>query len=271
MNDSLEYIEAYFEKQLDEAGRRQFERQCEQDADFARDVALYITTREAMRQALTEQKREQWRPLSDERRSTLRAVSQETTEELPSLPEEATTIPIAAATKKLTIRRWLPYAAAASLLLFVAIYFSDSGRSLNRQIASNIEEELTPPSLKMGTSEDTLELAKSAYINKEYDRALQLYGAVLQTDSLQDHALLYKGRIFLGKKNYDSALHYFNILSDMDLASNSGPFDAALTLLERNQKNDREKAKELLQKIVDDKDGKLEGKKQAQGLLDLLK
>lgn len=269
MDESIEYIEAYFEKQLDEPAMRRFERQCEQDADFARDVALYITTREAMRQALAEQKREQWRPLSDERRSTLRAVSPETGEELPSLPEEATIAP-AAATRKLAIRRWMPYAVAASLLLFVAIYFSDSERSLNRQVASAIQEEIAPPSPKMGIP-DTLELAKNAYKNKEYDRALQLYGAILQTDSLHDQALLHKGRIFLIKKNYDSALHYFNTLSGMELASNSGPYDAALTLLERNQESDQEKAKELLQKIVDDKEGKLEGKKQAQGLLDLMK
>ena len=265
MRDSLEYIEAYFEKGLDEAGIRQFEQQCEQDEDFARDVALYITTRAAMKQALTEQKREQWRQLGDESLVHPQVFAETPPATLTGQAKDTMTAS-PAPVRKMAVRRWWPYAVAASVLLFAAIYFSGTERSLRKQIASNIEEELQPPSPKMGPS-DTMELGKTAYKNAEYDRALQLYGAVLEADSTQDQALLGKGRTFLAQKNYDSALYYFDKLSVLKLHSNSGPYDAALTLLERNRQGDREKAKQLLQKVVADS---LEGNKQAQGLLKLM-
>ena len=267
MNDSLEYIEAYFEKQLDEPSMRLFERQCEQDAAFASDVALYITTREAMRQALVEQKREQWRPLSERQFKLGQAEPA-----LVSLPE-ANLVPAASTStpvRKLIIRRWLPIAAAASLLLFVVTYFSNSGPGLGTQVTNYTAEELQPTSNTMSIA-DTFELAKSAYKNKKYDSAHLFCNYILQADSQQDQVLLLNGRTFLAQKQYDSALHYFEKLLDMDLASNSGPFDAALTLLNRNQKGDREKAQVYLQRIVDDKDGHLEGKEKAQKLLDRMK
>lgn len=266
MSDSLEYIEAYFEQELDEAGRLQFEQRCEQDNEFARDVALYITTREAIKQALTEQKRELWRPLNDEKGTAPQMVSGETFTGAPVSNTGQATRQLAPV-KKFAIRRWLPYAVAASLLFFIATLFFNGDRDLKKQIASNIQEELSFTSPSMGTS-DTLEQGKTAYRNKQYDQALQLFTAVLSTDKTQDEALLFKGRIFLLKKNYDSALHYFNTLSGMQLYSNSGTYDAALTLLDRNQKGDRGKAKTLLQKVVADT---LAGDQQAQGLLELMK
>lgn len=266
MSESLEYIEAYFEKELDEAGMQEFERQCEQDEDFARDVALYITTREAMKLALAEQKKEQWRSLSGERRAN-RQEAATAPAGAPAMQQESPLSVAPAPVKKMTVRRWWPYAAAASVLLFAAVYYSNPERSLRQQLATNIADELQPASPKMGPS-DTLEKAKTAYKNKEYNLALQLYGSLLQTDPTHDQALLGKGRTFLIQKNYDSALHYFNKMTALQLHSNSGFYDAALTLLERNQKGDREKATRLLQKVVTDS---LEGNKQAQGLLKLIK
>ena len=269
MSDSLEYIEAYFEKGLDEAGKRAFEQQCEQDEAFAQDVALYITTREAMKLALAEQKREQWRALGDEGRANRQEALSESANipVVPMMQEESRAVTPPAPVRKMTARRWWPYAAAASVLLFAAIYFSDTDRSLRNQIASNIADELQPASPKMGPS-DPFELGMMAYKNGDYTQALQRFGDVLQADPTHDQALLYKGRTFLIRKNYDSALHYFDKVSALDLHSNSGHYDAALTLLERNQKGDREKATGRLQKVVNEK---LEGTKQAQRLLELMK
>ncbi|MBE7172735.1 MAG: hypothetical protein INR73_19315 [Williamsia sp.] len=267
MNDSLEYIEAYFERELDEAGRQQFEKRCEQDVEFARDVALYITTREAMKLSLAEQKREEWRLLGNESRSNLEAVSGNTADDAALQEEERLEAVPQAPVRKLAIRRWIPYAVAASVLLFVAIYFTDSDRELRKQIASNKQEELMPISPTMG-AQDSLEQAKEAYNNQEDEKALRLFRGILQADSTHDQALLYMGHTFWRQKNYDSALHYLDKLSALELSSNKGPYNKALVLLERNQLGDRDTAKKLLQNVVAEKQ---EGYRRAQGLLDLMK
>ncbi|MEJ7680066.1 MAG: hypothetical protein WKG06_19840 [Segetibacter sp.] len=56
MSETLEYIEAYFEKGLSNAERQLFEERCVDDENFAKEVAFYVMSREAIREELTEQK-----------------------------------------------------------------------------------------------------------------------------------------------------------------------------------------------------------------------
>lgn len=231
MNDSLEYIEAYFQKQLSLDERRQFELQCEQDDLFARDVALYITTREAAKQALAEQKKEQWRTLSQERKTNV----------------------VPPPVKSLPVRRLLPYAAAACLVLFISLYFFSGRNTFNKQVASYIQqEELSSFSQTMGTYTDSLgiEQGKNAYNKKNYDQALHIFVVRSHSDENDWEAKMYAGLVYLKMKNYDSALVYFNGLSGLQLQSNLGPYYTALTLLERNKNGDREKAKQALHAVT---------------------
>src|SRR3954449_11605649 len=95
MNDSEGYIEAYFKEQLNVTEKRQFEERCLQDEVFARRVAFFITVEEGIRQKLLNEKKQQWR----DRNAIVRPL------------------------KKVTFKQWVPYLAAACLLIAVAFYY----------------------------------------------------------------------------------------------------------------------------------------------------
>src|SRR4051812_29407798 len=101
MNDIETYAEAYFNRQLSNAEIKQFEERCIQDAAFARQVALYISTEEGIRQQLLEEKKQQWRAISTGGATT-------------------TVVPA----RKLVTRKWMVYAAAACVLVAVALIFT---------------------------------------------------------------------------------------------------------------------------------------------------
>src|SRR5437763_13627511 len=101
MNDIETYAEAYFKRQLSDAEIKQFEERCIHDTAFARKIALYISTEEGIRQQLLEEKKQQWRAIS---------TSAATTKVAP--------------VRKLVIRKWIVYAAAACVLVAVALMFT---------------------------------------------------------------------------------------------------------------------------------------------------
>src|SRR3954454_18318111 len=92
------HAEACFNPQLSDAEMKQFEERCIYDAVFARQVALFISTEEGIRQQLLEEKKQQWRAISTSEAST-------------------TVTPV----RKIAIRKWMMYAAAACILLAVAL------------------------------------------------------------------------------------------------------------------------------------------------------
>src|SRR3954469_11898924 len=98
MNEIEAYTEAYFKRQLSSTEMKQFEERCIFDAAFARQVALFISTEEGIRQQLLEEKKQQWRAISTSEAST-------------------TVTPV----RKIAIRKWMMYAAAACILLAVAL------------------------------------------------------------------------------------------------------------------------------------------------------
>ncbi len=52
MPDNLEYIESYFQQVLNAEEKQAFEKKCETDEAFAKEVAFYIVTRETLREDL---------------------------------------------------------------------------------------------------------------------------------------------------------------------------------------------------------------------------
>src|SRR3954470_14932508 len=101
MNEIESHVEAYFKRQLSNAEMKQFEERCIHDAAFARQVAMFISTEEGIRQQLLEEKKRQWRAFSTNEANT-------------------TITPV----RKLAIRKWMMYAAAACVLLVVALVFT---------------------------------------------------------------------------------------------------------------------------------------------------
>lgn len=240
MSETLGYIEDYFEEKLSSAEKQIFEDRCIQDESFAGEVAFYITSREAVRQKLLEQKREQW-----------------------SVDEQGinTSTPTAAApVKKLGFRKWLPYAAAACLLLAMTVYFLYPAKT-PRQLAADYVKSLTHIGQNMGTA-DSLQQGIEDYNNGNYNKALALFEGVYQVQPENSDAKEYMGRVYLMTKDYDKALVHFDELSQKkDLVSNPGVFLKAVTLLERNKRGDKEAAKLLLEQVVGNK--RLEHKKEA--------
>lgn len=247
MSESLEYIEAYFEKQLSMQEKQIFEERCIQDTNFAGEVAFYISSRKVIRQTLLEQKRNQWSVYE-----TVPAINEPgATTALPSKP---------APVKKMPFRKWIPYVAAACLLLAVATYFFYS-RETTHQLANKYVKTLTHIDQNMGSA-DSLQQGINAYNKGEYDIALSIFQNVYQAYPDHSDAKEYIGLVYLMKEDYDKALIHFDELSQRkDLVSNPGVFLKAVTLLKRDKKGDKEAAKAFLKQVVQDE--KLGHKKEA--------
>jgi tetratricopeptide (TPR) repeat protein len=107
----------------------------------------------------------------------------------------------------------------------------------------------------MDASHDSLQSGIEAYNNKDYDKALQLFLGVQKSDSANSDAKKYAGLGYLRQQNYDKAVQQFDELANMrGLHSNPGDFLKAVSLLERNRTGDKEEAKILLQKVVNEKE-----------------
>ena len=239
MNDTLTYIEAYFQNQLSEKEKQEFNERCATDETFASEVAFYVTARQSMKNELLKQKQSTW--------------------------ETATvkTLPVNTP-RSIVIKPWLRYAAAACVVLSLSLFFL-MDRTDTRTLAEEyIKENYDHLSLKMGTTEDSLELGKKAYNNKDYDKAAALFGTLVKTHPDNAEAKQYAGLVYLVKGNYDKAIQFFDSLAAMKLESNSGKFLKAIALLLRNKNDDKEISKQLLEQVVSEN---LEGSEEAKKLL----
>ncbi len=106
----------------------------------------------------------------------------------------------------------------------------------------------------MSANTDSITLGLEAYNNKEYDKALGLLEGVEQRDPTNSDVKKYTGLAYLQKEDYDNAVQQFDELANMNLHSNPGHFLKAMALLERNKPGDKEEAKTLLQKVVNEND-----------------
>src|SRR5688500_10734532 len=66
MNDLMPYIASYFEGSMKPEERVLFEERCVSDPEFAGEVAAYIVMRDALKQALAGQKRNEFAGLYEE-------------------------------------------------------------------------------------------------------------------------------------------------------------------------------------------------------------
>lgn len=235
LNENTEYIEAYFKDQLNDAEKRQFEQRCLEDELFARQVAVFVTAEEGIRQELLQQKQQEWAGISQK--------------------------PAIRPLKKIISIRLLPYMAAACLVIAIASYFFFRSETPNQLANTYIKEHFTLLSQTMNASNDTLQKGIAAYNNKEYNTALQLFQKVYQSNPANSKAKKNIGLVYLATKEYEKALQQFEELAGTPgLYENPGLFLMAVTLLERNKTGDLAKAKALLQQVVQQK---TEGSKEA--------
>lgn len=168
----------------------------------------------------------------------------------------------------------MQWVAAASVILLLGLgwlFLRDSGNSADaNQLASayitkNFDQ--LPATMGGGTT-DSLMQGIGLYNDKKFAEAEAIFEDILTQQPDNDRALKFAGIVALRQKKYDVAIDRFHRLSQRtDLAYNSGTFLEAIALLQRNQPMDKEQAKKLLEDVIN---RNLEGKDQAERLIDLL-
>lgn len=241
MSEYFEYIDAYFQNQLNDSERKEFEQRCVDDMAFADDVAFYVSSRAAIKDVLLEQKKAEWAQLP---------VKEEAE---PSTSSEA---PV----KSINYKRWILYAAAACLILAVISYSLFSTDSPQQLADKYVNNNLASISQTMDASRDSTQLGIAAYNKKDYQLATQLFSDVYNRNPQNTEALRYLGQTHLVVGDYEKAIQSFDELAQTKSYSNPGLFLKAITLMKRNTGTDKEVARNLLQQIADNN---LDGSKEA--------
>jgi tetratricopeptide (TPR) repeat protein len=225
MNDSINYIDNYFTGALSDDEKTDFEQKCAADQSFAKEVAEYISMRDAINGYLQQQKREDFATLYQEL----------------STPSKLA---------KIILLKRIAYLAAACILLTIG-WFSFLRHSKSQLIATNyISGNLNTLGLNMGVS-DSLQMGITAYNSKSYLAAEQLFKPLTYRQTTASEATKYLGLTYLADKQYEAAINSFDQLAAMPLYVNPGQFYKALTLMERSKGTDRQQAKKILQQIID--------------------
>ena len=245
MQNYLEYIDAYFQRTLDPAEIKEFEQKIAQDKEFADEVAFYLSAKQSLKAEADKEKKEWFKELLAQERPVIDINQYRSA-------------------KKAWIYR---ASAAAAVIIFVflawSIFFSKTA-SPHQMAESYIDENFKTLSVKMG-EKDSLQEGLRLYNEGQYNSSLQQFESMVQRDTGNYLLNNYIGIVYPKLGNYDKALYYFRQFEDDTLYSNPSQFNQALTLLKRNLPGDKEKAKELLQQVVD---RDLEGKEIAQKWLD---
>jgi len=241
MENGYEYIDAYFTQTLTDEERKSFEAKCVDDDAFANEVAFYVASRKAVRQQLLEQKQKIWQASNNTN----------------------TTIHIIKPRNNVYVKRWLPHAAAACVILVTSLYFLIKPPTLQQLAGDYIQKNYSQLGINMSTSEDSLQTAMVDYNEKNYNKAMPLFEALEKSHPDNSDEKKYAGLCYLAIKNYDKALQQFDILAKTKgLSINEGNFLKAVTLMQRDNPGDKQHAKELLQQVVgDNEEGSVEAKK----------
>lgn len=221
MLDTLEYIESYFAGRSTDTEKQQFEERCVRDEAFAQEVALYIQTRELLKEELLAAKKAVWAPNGPKRQR-------------PGL-----------------VRTLYLASAAAAVVLFFCLYLVTRSATPGQLAGDYVRTHYDQLSQTLDGTRDSLAQGITAYNNREFTQALELFGTLAHDHPENTDARLYSGLAYLRLKNYDRALQEFDTLANMaSLYSNPGPFLKAVTLLQRNAAGDRETARVILQDVV---------------------
>jgi len=172
---------------------------------------------------------------------------------------------------------------AASIAIILVAYFSFFRPNQNIQLLADtyFEENLLQLNQTMGTPGDTLQFGIATntgkkintvqdslrigimtYNNQDYQKALPYFQGVYHNHPENSDAKKFTGLVYLSTKEYDKALQAFEELANMkEPPNNPGLFLQAVTFMRRNNRGDKQKAKNLLQQVVNNNaEGSLEAK-----------
>jgi len=239
MENDLEYIDAFFNGMLRPEEAKRFEQRIEQDKDFAEEVSFYLSAKQTLKGQADLERKEWFRELLAQQESLV-----------------VTRQP--AKVKQLWLYR-ISAAAAVIVCIFFAWYLFFSNSSTPQQMADNyMEKNFKTLNVKMGTELDSMQNGLRLYNSDQYDSALNIFADIVRRDTGNYSAKKYAGIVYLRTGNYNKALQYFKQFENDSLYSNPSLFYQALTLMKRNQPGDKQKAKELLQKVVNNDLGEKE-------------
>lgn len=233
--DSSEYIDDYFKDLLTGEQKLHFEQRITSDTSFAEEVAFYISANSLFKGQLEEEKKSRFRELYEQAKEGKGIVR--------------------------PVRRWWPYIAAAAAVLIVLaglwwIFIRQAGPE---QLADEyIRQNLLTQGVSMSSKPDKMQNALNTYNSGNLPEALRQFEQILRKDESNYKAKEYAGLVCLRLKEYDPALQYFQQLATYTgLYANRALLYQSLTLMKRNRPGDAQKAKQLLQQVVDqDLDGK---------------
>lgn len=248
--NSLEYIEDYFKGLLTATQKEEFEQRIVSDPSFAEEVAFYLNAQALLKDQLAEEKKARFKDLYRQNEPISSGQSQS--------PVKSRQSPV---------RRLWPYLAAASvLIIIIAAWLIFGSQPGPEKLADQyISGQLQNLPVKMSSVQDDLQKAIALYNQGQLPEALTRFQQLLKQDSARPRAKIYSGIVCLRLQLYDKALDYFRQLeADTTLYSNPALFYQSLTLMKRNHPGDSQKARQLLQLVVD---RDLDKKEEAQQLL----
>jgi tetratricopeptide (TPR) repeat protein len=225
--DNLDYIESYFMNELVAGQVREFEERIESDPAFAEEVAFYLSARIVSKEISESEKKLRFRKLYQ------------------------TSTPSTTRVRKLVY--YLSAAAAVAGIIFGSYIIMKPVSS--RELADRyIKENLQTLGVTMSSHSDSLQTGLRLYNDGKTTEALTVFEKITESDTSSFEAKKYAGLSALRLKEYDKALSYFEKMEIYTgLYSNPSLFYQALTRMDRNQAGDAVKVKELLQKIVAEK------------------
>jgi tetratricopeptide (TPR) repeat protein len=239
MSQSLEQIENYFHGTLNAVEVREFEKAIQNDPDFAKEVAFYMSSVATVKDQLNEEKKLRFRQVYD---SSKMIVADQLA-------------PIK--TKGAVIRQIWKYAVAAAVFsaVLVSAYLYTKSPTPQQMADKFISEELRTLGVPMSSTADSVAMGKQFNDKGKYSEALAIFENLTRQYPTDVKAREYAGISALLLKDYDKALQYFQNLSTVQgLHSNPGNFYTAITLMKRNQPGDSDRAKEILQNVVKNKE-----------------
>jgi tetratricopeptide (TPR) repeat protein len=239
MEDQLHYIDNFFLGLLSDEEAKSFEDRIISDPAFAADVAFYVSSRQAARELIEEDKKLRYRELFGSSNGFHKEKQ-------------------IGKVRKMWYVAGAAMAAAIVTAVIVGVFFLGNP-SIQEVAQTYVTKNYHELSIKMGP-EDEVQKGLELYNLHQYAQALSVFESALRTDS-SFSVLRYAGLSALNIPDYDKALKYFRQMENYPSQfSNPAVFLQAVTYMERNRPGDKEQARQLLEKVRKDN---LEGKEKA--------
>ena len=229
--NNLEYIEAYFNKELVSEKKREFEQRIIADPVFAEEIAFYLSSKQAAATDMMEE-RERFKEVYAQYKQGGYAGRQ----------------------KPALIRRLWPWVAAAAAVLAGIIFgWNVWLKPASPKVLADkyvLENFQTLP-VTMGNKQDSLQAGLRLYNEGRLEEALKQFESMALNDTSSFEAKKYAGIVSFRLGQYDKAINYFSQIENYtQLYANPGKFYHALTLMKRSRPGDKQTAKILLEQVV---------------------